>query len=103
MNRNELLPPGVLEKLPPLGGTAEEEDVIVQVKFFYPDFGWTWYPIEFDGEDIFYGLVDGFCKELGTFSLLELLENRGKFGCEIERDLYFRPTRIRDLLDRGRV
>jgi hypothetical protein len=32
---------------------------MVWVKFFYPDFSWTWYGIEFDGKDFFYGYVEG--------------------------------------------
>jgi hypothetical protein len=70
----------------------------VSVKFFYPDFSWTWYPTEFDGDDLFFGLVDGFEKELGYFRLSELLENRGKLGLEIERDMYFKPTRLHTLM-----
>lgn len=70
---------------------------MVRVKFFYPDFSWTWYAIEFDGDDLFFGLVDGFEKELGYFRLSELLQNRGKFGMEIERDYYFTPCRLSTL------
>jgi hypothetical protein len=80
--------------LPPLGATEEERDPLVRVKFFYPDFSWTWYAIEFDGDDLFFGRVDGFEKELGYFRLSELLANRGKLGLPIERDLYFEPTRL---------
>src|SRR3990172_8365059 len=36
-----------------------------QVKYFTPDSNWTWYASEFDGEDIFFGLVNGFELELG--------------------------------------
>jgi hypothetical protein len=39
----------------------------------------------------------GFEKELGYFSLAELLTNRGKLGLEIERDLYFTPCRLSTL------
>ena len=46
-----------------------------QVKFFTPDSNWTWYASEFDGEDIFFGLVAGF--EPGYFSLSELQSVRG--------------------------
>lgn len=97
MNINALLPTSVREALPPLGATKDERDPLVRVKFFYPDFSWTWYAIEFDGDDLFYGLVDGFEKELGSFRLSELLENRGKLGMEIERDLYFRPCHLSSL------
>ena len=33
---------------------------MAQVKFFTPDSNLTWYASEFDGEDIFFGLVSGF-------------------------------------------
>ena len=98
MNRAQLLPPEVLKGLPPLGATEREADPLCRVKFFYPDFSWTWYAIEFDGDDLFFGLVDGFEKELGYFSLRELLSNRGKWGLEIERDFHFTPTPMSELM-----
>jgi hypothetical protein len=98
MTRDQLLPPDILARLPKLGATPGQEDPSAQVKFFYPDFDWTWYGIEFDGEDIFFGLVDGFEKEFGTFRLSELMENRGKLGLEIDRDLSFEPTPVSRLL-----
>ena len=61
------------KKLPPLySGEEQGLDSLVQVKFFTPDAQWTWYATEFDGEDIFFGLVSGFELELGYFSLKEL-------------------------------
>ena len=98
MTKEQLLPSGVRSALPPLGATEEERDPLVTVKYFFPDFSWTWYGIEFDGDDLFFGLVDGFEKELGYFRLSELMANRGKFGMEIERDLYFAPVRLSTLL-----
>lgn len=50
--------------------------------------------IESDGENVFFGFVDGFYPELGYFSLRELQNNRGKLGLPIERDLYFEPCRL---------
>lgn len=97
MNHEQLLPAWVLKGLPPLGATEGHADPICQVKFFYPDFSWSWYAIEFDGDDLFFGLVDGFERELGYFRLSELLENRGKLGLEIERDCHFRPTPLSKL------
>jgi hypothetical protein len=98
MKLSELLPHELVEKFPKLGETAEHNNPIVQARFFYPDFPWTWYAIEFDGEDIFYGFVDGDFGEYGTFSLSELRNARGKLGCEIERDLYFEPMLIQEVL-----
>ncbi len=53
--------------------------------------------VAFDGDDLFYGFVDGFVGELGYFRLSELMENRGKFGMEIERDLWFSPCPLSSL------
>lgn len=94
----QLLTKDVLNKLPPLYSQEEVKDPMIICKFFYPDFDWTWYAIEFDGKDQFYGLVDGFEKELGYFSLTELLTNRGKLGMPIERDRYFTPCRLSKLM-----
>lgn len=73
------------------------DDAIAHVKFFTPWSSWTWYATEFDGEDTFFGLVDGLEKELGYFSLSELSSIKGPVGLKIERDRYFRPTRLGDL------
>ena len=67
------------------------------VKFFTPDSSWTWYAIEFDGDNMFFGLVIGHAKELGYFTLKELEETTGPMGLHIERDMYFRPTKINEL------
>jgi len=74
-------------------------NAIAYVKFFTPDSNWTWYATEFDGKDTFFGLVDGLCKELGYFSLSELENIRGPYGLKIERDLYFEPTTLKELMN----
>lgn len=73
------------------------EDKKVIAKFFTPDSNWTWYAVEFDGDDLFWGLVQGFEKEWGYFSLKELQTVRGKLGLPVERDRYFGQPKIRDL------
>ena len=73
-------------------------DAIAYIKFFTPDSNWSWYVTEFDGKDIFFGLVDGFEKELGYFSLAELEGVKGPLGLKIERDLYFKPTKLKDIM-----
>jgi hypothetical protein len=70
---------------------------VAPVKFFTPDSGWTWYPTEFDGNDLFFGLVSGLEVELGYFTLSELEEVRGPLGLPIERDLYFHPKTLAEL------
>ena len=92
----KLLPKEIREQLPPLysqdgkGGKA-----IAYVKFFIGS--WTWWATEFDGEDTFFGLVEGFEKELGYFSLSELENTRGPMGLPIERDLYFQPKTLEEI------
>lgn len=88
----KLLTKEIRRQLPPLGSTSQQNDPIVVCKFFTPDSSWTWYAIEFDGDDAFYGLVDGFAQEFGTFSLAELESVRGHFGLPVERDLHFKPA-----------
>lgn len=93
----KLLTKEILRALPKIGETQNDPDPVLICKFFYPDFTWTWYAVEFDGKDLFYGLVDGFEREFGYFLLSELKRNRGKLGCPIERDRYFKPVRLSEL------
>jgi len=90
----KLLTKELREKLPPLYATEHDPDPLVRVKFFTPDSNWTWYVIEFDGEDTFFGYVAGFEAELGYFSLSELESVRGPLGLKVERDLYFTPVSL---------
>ncbi|MFC1996637.1 DUF2958 domain-containing protein [Chloroflexota bacterium] len=91
------------EKLRPLySGEEKGLDALAVVKFFTPDSSWTWYGSEFDGDDIFFGLVSGLALEFGYFSLSELMSVRGPWGLPIERDLYFKPQTLRELRDKHR-
>lgn len=74
------------------------DEVMAVVKFFTPDSSWTWYATEFDGTDTFFGLVDGIEKELGYFSLAELEKVTGALGLHVERDRYWKPRPLADLL-----
>ena len=95
--RQKLLPKSIRDALPPLGATSGQPDPLAVAKFFTPDGGWTWYAVEFDGDDTFNGLVHGLFVEFGTFSLRELLDVRGGLGLPVERDRYFEPTPISKL------
>lgn len=94
----ELLTDEIREVLPELYAN-EELGLQAQaiVKFFTPDSSWTWYASEFDGDDIFFGLVIGMEMELGYFSLSELESVRGPRGLPIERDLYFKQKTLQEL------
>ena len=103
----KLLTKEIRKAIPPmysqdgLGGKA-----IVHCKFFTPDSSWSWYITE--GEPVldennnetdyrFFGLVDGFEKELGYFMLSELEKVKGPLGLPIERDLYWKATTLRKI------
>lgn len=95
----ELLPKEVQDQLPPLySQDGKGMDAIAQVKFFTPTSNWTWWCTEYDPETrIFFGLVEGFERELGYFSLDELQEARGPFGLGVERDLYWTPKPLKEV------
>lgn len=103
MIKEKLLPKELLKKFSTfeeLDKQTErgETDYMILAKYFYPDFSWTWYAIAYDKEaEIFFGLVDGDFVELGDFALSELMENKGKFGCEIERDFGWQPKKVSEV------
>jgi hypothetical protein len=95
---DQLFPDDVRGTLPKLySQESQGEDALARVKFFTPDGSWTWYATEFDGDNIFFGLVIGHEREYGYFSLSELRSNRGPLGLPIERDEHFTPTTLREL------
>jgi len=67
------------------------------VKYFTPDSHRTWYVLEFDGKDTFFGYVDGDYAELGYFSLSELESIKGPLGLKVERDLYWEPKPLSEV------
>jgi len=95
----QLLTKALRKQLPGLYSQEDKGlDALAYVKFFLPDFHWTWYASEFDGQDTFFGFVKGDCPELGYFSLSELASLRGQLGLPMERDRFFRPTPLRELM-----
>jgi hypothetical protein len=92
----ELLPQEIRKQLPQVSSQEEVEDPIAYVKFFHPLSKWTWYATEFDGEDLFFGLVQGLEEELGYFSLSEMKSIKAS-GLGIERDAHFTPTPLSKL------
>jgi hypothetical protein len=95
----QLLTKAVAKKLPKLYDTEYEpvEDKIAMAKFFHPATNWTWYVIEYDGNDLCWGLVSGHEAEFGYFSVSELSKAISLFGLRVERDIFFRPTRVKEL------
>jgi len=97
-HRMQLLTKEIRKHLPPLGSQdGKGGKAVAHVKFFTPDSSWTWYATEFDGQDMFFGLVEGQEKELGYFSLSELQNARGPMGLAIERDLHWTPKTLAEI------
>jgi len=94
----KLLTKEIRNKLPPLySQDGKGGKTIAYLKLFTPDSGWSWFACEYDGEDIFFGLVDGHCKELGYFSLSELKSVRGPLGLPVERDKFWKPKALAEI------
>ena len=81
-------------------GNDFNQDVVA--KFFDPCGSWTWYLMNQDpgDSDYLWGIVKGYVVEVGSFSLTELTNYRGRLGLGIERDLYFKPMNAGELLKR---
>ena len=90
-------------KLPRLYANEKEPNPLAVIKLFTPWSNWTWYILEYDpesdGEDLCYGLIVGQDTELGYLMLSEMCDVRGPRGLQIERDLWFRPTPVRELAE----
>lgn len=100
----KLLTQVLKKQIPPLYSTEDVPlgDKTVVAKFFTPWGSYTFYCIEGQEEDddfIFWGIVTGMAEdEFGYSSLKEMESVRGFGGLGIERDLYWTPTAIRDIL-----
>jgi hypothetical protein len=96
--RHKLLTEELRRQLPPLYSQEDKGSrAVAYVKFFTPDSKWSWWGLEFDGEDTFFGLVEGHVKELGYFRLHELENVRGPLGLPVERDLYWQPKTLAEI------
>ena len=100
---SKLIPKEILATLPDLYATEDTKDPLCQVKLFTPDSNWTWYILELSKEDSFtcYGYVQGLENELGYFSLEEIENVRGALDLPVERDLFFEPTKLSEIMNKG--
>ena len=96
----KLLTKEIIKHFPKLNETSDKSprDIKIIAKFFTPWSNWSWYATEFDGNNTFFGYVEGVVGELGYFSLSELESLEGMGGLKVERDLYFRGT-LKDVMD----
>lgn len=102
----KLLTKAITKTLPKIGATdgLSAEQKFLAVKFFNPGGAGTWYGIEFDGTDSFFGYVTGLGEDsLGYFSLAELESVRTRLGLKIERDLYWNGKTTLAALIAGRA
>lgn len=94
----KLLTQEIRKKLPALyAQNGKGGEAVAYLKLFTPDSSWTWYATEFDGQDMFFGLVDGQERELGYFSLAEMQKVKGPMGLPIERDKFWKPKTLKEI------
>jgi hypothetical protein len=102
----ELLSVELRKTLPPLYSQESCPTPIVHVKLFTPDSSFTWFVTEGaeqeDGDWLLFGLVIGFEEEWGYSLLSEIAIARGALGLPVERDLWFKPGPIDQVLRRER-
>jgi hypothetical protein len=102
--KNRLMTAGLRKQLPNLyAQDSLGDDAVAYARYFSLSSPWEWFATEFDGEDTFFGLVNGFEPEFGYFSLSEMERMRIKELAgipAIERDLYFTPEPVGQILKR---
>jgi hypothetical protein len=100
----KLLTQKIRKRLPKLCETENVplEEKVVHAKLFTPDSSWTWYVLEGqgqeDGDVLMFAWVIGLEREFGYVSLRELESVRGPLGLPIERDLFFKPRLLREVM-----
>jgi len=100
----KLLTEKIKKRLPKLYETENVplEEKLVHAKLFTPDSSWTWYVIEGqeqeDGDFLLFAWTIGLEKEFGYVSLRELESLRGPLGLPVERDIFFKPRLLREVM-----
>ena len=80
----------------PLGDSMEQK---VVAKFFDAGGSWSWFLMNQDptNPDYMWGIVNGVEVEVGSFSLSDLQNHRGRFGLGIERDRFFKEMDAKEV------
>lgn len=99
----KLLTKAIEKKMPKLYSTddVDLEEKMCLVKYFTPCAQFTWFGIEYDGDGGFFGLtINGDEEEFGYFYLdyLKTLNVGRPFPLPVEREKYFTPKRVKDLV-----
>lgn len=88
------------DRLPTVDEALSSEHPVAKVKLFNPAGQGTWYIAGVDPDGQAVGVADlGYGPEFGGISIAEIVALRARFGLPIERDLYFKPTPIKDLME----
>jgi Protein of unknown function (DUF2958) len=79
------------------------ERVLCKVRLFNPTGIGTWWVAAYDPDGhVAWGVAEIHEREIGSFSMDELTEYRGRFGLPIERDLGWKPRSLRDVIGGAR-
>ena len=101
-NAYNLMPDSTKKQLPKLYATEKQliGDRTAYARYFFPMGAYTAYMLEYDPKErIGFGAVTmGYGWELGYMSLKEMKEVKVK-GLGIERDLYFKPTKLHEIAE----
>jgi hypothetical protein len=78
------------------------DKIIARVRLFNPTGAGTWWIAAYDADNMLaWGVAEIHEREVGSLSIRELVEFRGRFGLPIERDLHYRPMTIAAVLEVG--
>ena len=89
------------DKLPTYAELGEEE-AVARVKLFNPTGAGTWWIASYDPDtEVAFGVAEIQEREIGSFSIAELVAYRGRFSLPIERDIHFKPTLITAIVAGG--
>lgn len=94
---HQMMTKELASQIPKLYSQEEVSDPTVVAHYFTPYGRGDWFVIEWDGQDLMYGLADLGYPELGYFSLSEL-ESAYRGGLPlVERDLYWTPVPLSEV------
>jgi hypothetical protein len=80
-------------------GDKRFDKIVAKVYLFNPTGAGTWWIAAYDPDTtIAWGAAEIFVREVCSFSMRELVDFRGRFGLPIERDLYYKPVTIAEIL-----
>jgi hypothetical protein len=83
--------------MPPLDAPVPRNPLL-RARFFGPSFGDAYYPVKFDGDNIFWGLIDDGERTLDYFRLSDLERPSSDLTlADIQRDMRFVPCRAGEL------